>query len=161
MEKVTNALLLWMGCFVQHHLGYELINNEMLVPSCWRLLNAARCEQMLVWCVSSDSSWSTKTLTVSPLFSLYFCPTLCVCVLCMPPAYIDQVDIATQGWFIGLMCAIALIILILLIVCFIKRSRGGKYPGKIQYLDSWIGTASVGSSHWFLMFLNTKHRVMG
>ncbi|XP_067444596.1 neurofascin homolog (chicken) a isoform X10 [Thunnus thynnus] len=43
-------------------------------------------------------------------------------------AYIDQVDIATQGWFIGLMCAIALIILILLIVCFIKRSRGGKYP---------------------------------
>ncbi|XP_041744412.1 neurofascin isoform X9 [Coregonus clupeaformis] len=40
----------------------------------------------------------------------------------------DQVDIATQGWFIGLMCAIALIILILLIVCFIKRSRGGKYP---------------------------------
>uniref|UniRef100_A0A4W6E8C8 Neural cell adhesion molecule L1 n=1 Tax=Lates calcarifer TaxID=8187 RepID=A0A4W6E8C8_LATCA len=42
--------------------------------------------------------------------------------------YIDQVDIATQGWFIGLMCAIALIILILLIVCFIKRSRGGKYP---------------------------------
>ncbi|XP_008294285.1 neurofascin homolog (chicken) a isoform X2 [Stegastes partitus] len=45
------------------------------------------------------------------------------------PAYIDHVDIATQGWFIGLMCAIALIILILLIVCFIKRSRGGKYPG--------------------------------
>ncbi|XP_048110074.1 neurofascin homolog (chicken) a isoform X12 [Alosa alosa] len=40
----------------------------------------------------------------------------------------DSVDIATQGWFIGLMCAIALIILILLIVCFIKRSRGGKYP---------------------------------
>ncbi|XP_048110064.1 neurofascin homolog (chicken) a isoform X2 [Alosa alosa] len=36
----------------------------------------------------------------------------------------DSVDIATQGWFIGLMCAIALIILILLIVCFIKRSRG-------------------------------------
>uniref|UniRef100_A0A3B3B654 Neural cell adhesion molecule L1 n=1 Tax=Oryzias melastigma TaxID=30732 RepID=A0A3B3B654_ORYME len=43
-------------------------------------------------------------------------------------AYIDQVDIATKGWFIGLMCGIALIILILLIVCFIKRSRGGKYP---------------------------------
>ncbi|XP_046730802.1 neurofascin homolog (chicken) a isoform X24 [Silurus meridionalis] len=40
----------------------------------------------------------------------------------------DEVDIATQGWFIGLMCAIALLILILLIVCFIKRSRGGKYP---------------------------------
>ncbi|XP_064162779.1 neurofascin homolog (chicken) a isoform X13 [Anguilla rostrata] len=40
----------------------------------------------------------------------------------------EEVDIATQGWFIGLMCAIALLVLILLIVCFIKRSRGGKYP---------------------------------
>ncbi|XP_075052192.1 neurofascin isoform X3 [Mixophyes fleayi] len=40
----------------------------------------------------------------------------------------NQVDIATQGWFIGLMCAVALLVLILLIVCFIKRSRGGKYP---------------------------------
>uniref|UniRef100_A0A672RNK5 Neural cell adhesion molecule L1 n=1 Tax=Sinocyclocheilus grahami TaxID=75366 RepID=A0A672RNK5_SINGR len=40
----------------------------------------------------------------------------------------EQEDIATQGWFIGLMCAVALLVLILLIVCFIKRSRGGKYP---------------------------------
>ncbi|XP_015995912.2 neurofascin isoform X8 [Rousettus aegyptiacus] len=40
----------------------------------------------------------------------------------------NQAAIATQGWFIGLMCAIALLVLILLIVCFIKRSRGGKYP---------------------------------
>uniref|UniRef100_A0A8D0LA56 Neurofascin n=1 Tax=Sphenodon punctatus TaxID=8508 RepID=A0A8D0LA56_SPHPU len=45
------------------------------------------------------------------------------------PAYTkNHADIATQGWFIGLMCAIALLVLILLIVCFIKRSRGGKYP---------------------------------
>ncbi|XP_072305202.1 neurofascin [Eucyclogobius newberryi] len=40
----------------------------------------------------------------------------------------DQVDITTQGWFIGIMCAVALLVLILLIVCFIKKSRGGKYP---------------------------------
>ncbi|XP_074792028.1 neurofascin isoform X17 [Natator depressus] len=54
------------------------------------------------------------------------------------PAYTkNQVDIATQGWFIGLMCAIALLVLILLIVCFIKRSRGGKYPvrEKVEVLD--------------------------
>ncbi|XP_072336205.1 neurofascin homolog (chicken) a isoform X11 [Scyliorhinus torazame] len=42
----------------------------------------------------------------------------------------SHVDIATQGWFIGLMCAVALLVLILLIVCFIKRSQGGKYPVK-------------------------------
>nr|XP_042104474.1 neuronal cell adhesion molecule isoform X5 [Ovis aries] len=41
-----------------------------------------------------------------------------------------QVDIATQGWFIGLMCAVALLILILLIVCFVRRNKGGKYPVK-------------------------------
>ncbi|XP_064878410.1 neuronal cell adhesion molecule-like isoform X4 [Oncorhynchus nerka] len=41
-----------------------------------------------------------------------------------------QADIATQGWFIGLMCAIALLILVLLIICFIKRNKGGKYPVK-------------------------------
>lgn len=47
-----------------------------------------------------------------------------------------QVDIATQGWFIGLMCAIALLILVLLIVCFIKRNKGGKYPGKLVNVQS-------------------------
>ncbi|KAJ8016747.1 hypothetical protein DPEC_G00010570 [Dallia pectoralis] len=40
----------------------------------------------------------------------------------------DQVDLSTQGWVIGVMCAVVLFVLILLIVCFIKRSRGGKYP---------------------------------
>lgn len=41
----------------------------------------------------------------------------------------EQVDIVTQGWFIGLMCAIALLVLIMLTVFFIKKTRGGKYPG--------------------------------
>nr|XP_020736412.1 neural cell adhesion molecule L1-like protein isoform X1 [Odocoileus virginianus texanus]XP_020736413.1 neural cell adhesion molecule L1-like protein isoform X1 [Odocoileus virginianus texanus]XP_020736414.1 neural cell adhesion molecule L1-like protein isoform X1 [Odocoileus virginianus texanus]XP_020736416.1 neural cell adhesion molecule L1-like protein isoform X1 [Odocoileus virginianus texanus]XP_020736417.1 neural cell adhesion molecule L1-like protein isoform X1 [Odocoileus virginianus len=39
-------------------------------------------------------------------------------------------DISTQGWFIGLMCAVALLTLILLTVCFVKRNRGGKYSVK-------------------------------
>uniref|UniRef100_A0A669CX57 Neurofascin homolog (chicken) a n=1 Tax=Oreochromis niloticus TaxID=8128 RepID=A0A669CX57_ORENI len=70
-------------------------------------------------------------INTNSLCVLLSCPLSgLVCLSDMTPAYIDQVDIATQGWFIGLMCAIALIILILLIVCFIKRSRGGKYPDK-------------------------------
>ncbi|XP_075886408.1 neuronal cell adhesion molecule a isoform X4 [Nelusetta ayraudi] len=51
-------------------------------------------------------------------------------LVAVPAAASRQVDIATQGWFIGLMCAIALLILVLLIVCFIKRNKGGKYPVK-------------------------------
>uniref|UniRef100_A0A8C6CA76 Neural cell adhesion molecule L1-like protein n=1 Tax=Monodon monoceros TaxID=40151 RepID=A0A8C6CA76_MONMO len=39
-------------------------------------------------------------------------------------------DISTQGWFIGLMCAIALLTLMLLTVCFVKRNKGGKYSVK-------------------------------
>ncbi len=66
-----------------------------------------------------------------------FLPPLCVHVWLLT-AYKEQEDIATQGWFIGLMCAVALLVLILLIVCFIKRSRGGKYPGKMQKMHSHI-----------------------
>lgn len=36
---------------------------------------------------------------------------------------------ATEGWFIGFVSAIILLLLILLILCFIKRSKGGKYSG--------------------------------
>ncbi|XP_055016468.1 neural cell adhesion molecule L1-like protein [Boleophthalmus pectinirostris] len=38
--------------------------------------------------------------------------------------------ISTQGWFIGLMCAIALLTLIVLVACFVNRNRGGKYSVK-------------------------------
>ncbi|XP_029603031.1 neuronal cell adhesion molecule isoform X11 [Salmo trutta] len=51
-------------------------------------------------------------------------------VITLPAMKSNQVDLATQGWFIGLMCAIALLILVLLIICFIKRNKGGKYPVK-------------------------------
>ncbi|NWU18429.1 NCHL1 protein, partial [Cephalopterus ornatus] len=38
--------------------------------------------------------------------------------------------ISTQGWFIGLMCAIALLTLLLLTICFVRRNKGGKYSVK-------------------------------
>ncbi|KAM9327246.1 neural cell adhesion molecule L1 [Gastrophryne carolinensis] len=43
---------------------------------------------------------------------------------------INQKGFATEGWFIGLISAIVLLLLILLILCFIKRSKGGKYSVK-------------------------------
>ncbi|XP_012924797.1 neural cell adhesion molecule L1 isoform X1 [Heterocephalus glaber] len=43
----------------------------------------------------------------------------------LPPA-----GFATEGWFIGFVCAIVLLLLVLLILCFIKRSKGGKYSVK-------------------------------
>lgn len=41
-----------------------------------------------------------------------------------------QQSIATQGWFIGVVSAVVLLLLVLLILCFIKRSKGGKYSGE-------------------------------
>ncbi|XP_041130163.1 neural cell adhesion molecule L1-like protein isoform X3 [Polyodon spathula] len=38
--------------------------------------------------------------------------------------------ISTQGWFIGVMCAVALLTLIMLIACFVQRNKGGKYSVK-------------------------------
>ncbi|KAM8916743.1 neural cell adhesion molecule L1-like protein isoform 3-T5 [Spinachia spinachia] len=38
--------------------------------------------------------------------------------------------ISTRGWFIGLMCAIAFLTLIVLIACFVNRNKGGKYSVK-------------------------------
>ncbi|KAI5612095.1 neural cell adhesion molecule L1.1 isoform X1 [Silurus asotus] len=41
-----------------------------------------------------------------------------------------QSSFATEGWFIGLISAIVLLLLLLLILCFIKKSKGGKYSVK-------------------------------
>uniref|UniRef100_A0A8C4IP73 Neural cell adhesion molecule L1-like protein n=1 Tax=Dicentrarchus labrax TaxID=13489 RepID=A0A8C4IP73_DICLA len=39
-------------------------------------------------------------------------------------------DLSTQGWFIGTMCAVALLTLVALMACFVRRNKGGKYAVK-------------------------------
>ncbi|XP_077134184.1 neural cell adhesion molecule L1-like protein isoform X1 [Ranitomeya variabilis] len=39
-------------------------------------------------------------------------------------------SLSTRGWFIGLMCAVALLTLLVLIGCFVQVNRGGKYAVK-------------------------------
>ncbi|XP_075947049.1 cell adhesion molecule L1-like a [Anarhichas minor] len=41
----------------------------------------------------------------------------------------QQSNFSTQGWFIGTMCAVALLTLVVLMACFVRRNRGGKYAG--------------------------------
>ncbi|XP_062316229.1 cell adhesion molecule L1-like a isoform X4 [Osmerus eperlanus] len=40
-----------------------------------------------------------------------------------------QDTISTQGWFIGVMCAVAFLTLAALAACFVHRNKGGKYAG--------------------------------
>ncbi|KAM5190160.1 neuronal cell adhesion molecule isoform 31-T31 [Callospermophilus lateralis] len=83
-------------------------------PSSLKIVNPTRDSLTLEW----DPPSHPNGILIE--YTLKFQPTMAS----------RQVDIATQGWFIGLMCAVALLILILLIVCFIRRNKGGKYPVK-------------------------------
>ncbi|XP_003921135.1 neuronal cell adhesion molecule isoform X25 [Saimiri boliviensis] len=89
---------------------------------------------------ANKTQWTLKNLNFSTRYKFYFYAQTSAgsgsqiteeAVTTVDEAMASrQVDIATQGWFIGLMCAVALLILILLIVCFIRRNKGGKYPVK-------------------------------
>ncbi|XP_033612778.1 neuronal cell adhesion molecule isoform X39 [Fukomys damarensis] len=89
---------------------------------------------------ANKTRWTLKNLNFSTRYKFYFYAQTSAgsgsqiteeAITTMDEAMASrQVDIATQGWFIGLMCAVALLILILLIVCFIRRNKGGKYPVK-------------------------------
>lgn len=43
------------------------------------------------------------------------------------PIKIPNQNVANAGWFIGMMLALAIIILLFICVCIIRRNRGGKY----------------------------------
>nr|XP_019945115.1 PREDICTED: neural cell adhesion molecule L1-like protein isoform X7 [Paralichthys olivaceus] len=42
----------------------------------------------------------------------------------------QQSNFSTQGWVIGTMCAVALLTLVALMACFVRRNKGGKYAVK-------------------------------
>uniref|UniRef100_A0A4W4EM87 Neural cell adhesion molecule L1-like protein n=1 Tax=Electrophorus electricus TaxID=8005 RepID=A0A4W4EM87_ELEEL len=44
--------------------------------------------------------------------------------------YDREGHVSNQGWFIGLMCAVALLTLVMLVACFVNRNKGGKYSVK-------------------------------
>uniref|UniRef100_A0A8C4RE50 Neuronal cell adhesion molecule n=1 Tax=Erpetoichthys calabaricus TaxID=27687 RepID=A0A8C4RE50_ERPCA len=117
------------GILTGYTLRYQAINNTHKLGPLLELVIPA-----------NETSWTLKNLNYSTRYKFYFHaqtskgPGSSLTeegVTIMDEAMASrQVDIATQGWFIGLMCAIALLILVLLIICFIKRNKGGKYPVK-------------------------------
>nr|XP_048294440.1 neural cell adhesion molecule L1-like protein isoform X3 [Myodes glareolus] len=88
----------------------------------------------------SKSSWRLSNLNATTKYKFYL--KACTSKGCGKPISEESAtlgegkyaglydDISTQGWFIGLMCAIALLTLILLTICFVKRNKGGKYSVK-------------------------------
>uniref|UniRef100_A0A3B4FLE8 Neural cell adhesion molecule L1 n=1 Tax=Pundamilia nyererei TaxID=303518 RepID=A0A3B4FLE8_9CICH len=46
-----------------------------------------------------------------------------------PGAASQESSFSTHGWMIGTMCAVALLTLVVVIACFLRKNKGGKYAG--------------------------------
>ncbi|XP_062853619.1 neural cell adhesion molecule L1-like protein [Trichomycterus rosablanca] len=114
------------GCVLQ----YQLINNtEEIEP-----LQSVNISN------AGTTKWLLKDL--EPLsryrFYLYYCtrvgcgPAISEECTTVPEASLASIHsgISNQGWFIGLMCAVTLLTLIILVACFVNRNKGGKYSVK-------------------------------
>ncbi|XP_027002565.2 neural cell adhesion molecule L1-like protein isoform X10 [Tachysurus fulvidraco] len=114
------------GCVLQ----YQLINNTVEVGP-FLSVNITNPD---------TNKWHLRDLEpVSRYrFYLYYCtrmgcgPAASEEYITIPEARLASIHsgISSQGWFIGLMCAVALLTLIVLIACFVNRNKGGKYSVK-------------------------------
>lgn len=43
------------------------------------------------------------------------------------PIKVRNENLANAGWFIGMMLALAIMLILFIIICIIRRNRGGKY----------------------------------
>ncbi|KAL4655476.1 neural cell adhesion molecule L1.1-like isoform X1 [Arapaima gigas] len=92
---------------------WEVSENINSTQSFYQLQGLKSGSQYILSFIFNNSSfWKTDIKTEGPR------PTLI------------EGGFANQGWFIGLISAIVLLLLVLLILCFIKRSKGGKYSVK-------------------------------
>ncbi|KAK0095060.1 hypothetical protein PV326_009321 [Microctonus aethiopoides] len=66
-------------------------------------------------------------------------------------------NVATAGWFIGMMLAIAFLLMVLIIVCVVKRNRGGKYAVHERELAAGRGDyPEEGGFHEYSQPLDAK-----
>uniref|UniRef100_A0A674NL45 Neural cell adhesion molecule L1 n=1 Tax=Takifugu rubripes TaxID=31033 RepID=A0A674NL45_TAKRU len=89
--------------------------------------------------VADTTQWQIQGLEEGSLYR--FLLSGCTQAGCGPPLVQESVTVAqtrvesqlsgfsTQSWIIGTMCAVALLVLIALTVCLVRRNIGGKYAG--------------------------------
>ncbi|XP_056380110.1 neural cell adhesion molecule L1-like protein [Hyla sarda] len=82
---------------------------------------------------SKPVSEEEQTLTQARFSTISSSPTQTSAFAAKVPAIAyanPSQSLSTQGWFIGLMCAVALLTLLMLVGCFVQINRGGKYAVK-------------------------------
>lgn len=132
-----SILLVWgpplqtNGILTGYLLQYHLINETTLevVDSQEKNITGADTTQ-----------WQLQGLEEDSLYRFHL--SACTQAGCGPPlaqeshtirherAVGQRSDFSTQGWFIGTMCAVALLTLVVLMACFVRRNKGGKYAVK-------------------------------
>ncbi|XP_022257142.1 neuroglian-like [Limulus polyphemus] len=102
--------------------------------------------------VSVDGPFETPSLIVEVETESYGVPSAQV---------IDSAG--TAPWLIALMCAIALALLIIIIICLIKRNAGGKYPvyKKEATLGSGLDYPDGGGFHEYNKPSSNHHPLKG
>ncbi|CAI5688933.1 unnamed protein product [Oreochromis niloticus] len=118
------------GILIGYLLKYQLINDTEEVGPL-QTVDISKPE---------TTTWILRDLEPLSKYKFYLCS--CTAVGCGPDVSDECTTtletslasihggISTKGWFIGLMCAIALLTLIVLIACFVNRNKGGKYSVK-------------------------------
>uniref|UniRef100_A0A665T5J5 Neural cell adhesion molecule L1 n=1 Tax=Echeneis naucrates TaxID=173247 RepID=A0A665T5J5_ECHNA len=83
---------------------------------------------------ADTTQWRLQGLEEGSLYRFHL--SACTQAGCGPPLTQESStitahsDFSTRGWFIGTMCAVALLTLVVLMACFLKRNKGGKYAVK-------------------------------
>ncbi|GAA6228724.1 neural cell adhesion molecule L1-like protein isoform X5 [Lates japonicus] len=119
------------GILTGYLLQYHLINETSLEVVDSQEMNISGAD---------TTQWRLQGLEGGRLYQFRLCA--CTRAGCGPPraqeantittepATGQQTDFSTQGWFIGTMCAVALLTLVALMACFVRRNKGGKYAVK-------------------------------
>lgn len=131
-----SILLVWgppqetNGILAGYLLQYHLINETTLEPVDSREENITGAD---------TTQWQLQGLAGGSLYRFHL--SACTRAGCGPPLAQEsstvagkrtlgrRSDFSTQAWFIGTMCAVALLTLIALMACWVRRKRGGKYAG--------------------------------
>ncbi|XP_061832471.1 neural cell adhesion molecule L1-like protein [Nerophis lumbriciformis] len=134
--RKDSVLLVWgpplvaNGVLTGYHLQYHLINETTMEVLATRELNISGAD---------TTHWQLKGLEEGSLYLFHL--SACTRVGCGPPLAQESSTVtparvagnqrssSTRGWFIGTMCAVALLTLVVLTVCFMRRNKGGKYAG--------------------------------
>uniref|UniRef100_A0A7N5ZTT2 Neural cell adhesion molecule L1 n=1 Tax=Anabas testudineus TaxID=64144 RepID=A0A7N5ZTT2_ANATE len=121
-----SILLVWgppletNGILTGYLLQYHLINETSLEIVDSQVKNITGAD---------TTQWQLQGLKEGSLYRFHI--SACTQAGCGPLLAQESLkrDFSTHGWFIGTMCAVALLTLIALIACFVQKNKGGKYAG--------------------------------